>query len=314
MTGANTSSHPGRRTSSQEETMYESLLVMSAISGVLSMIALETPERPFETAYFGQRFPGRTPEPFASDVIPGNGQRLHGPIVFSPDCTEVCWAVIPPAIMSMRCRNGVWSNPQPLDLRGRVVQAPAYSPDGARLYYQAVGEDGTGGVEIWVVDRNEQGWGLPRSVGSEVNHDRLQSQPCLARNGTLYYTGYLEGVAFERGIFRSRFMDGRYAAPELLGNGINSEHIDYCPWIAPDESYLLFASSRPRNEEPLYIHVSFRLDDGSWSDPQSIHQAIGFSEAAGFPSVSPDGRILFFISGNTAYWVDMAPVLELNTY
>ena len=140
----------------------------------------------------------------------------------------------------------------------------------------------------------------------------LQSQPCLAANGTLYYTGSLEGVGYDRGIYWSRLEDGKYQAPELLGGGINSEYIEYCPWIASEESYLLFASSRPSTEEKLHLHCSFRLPDGSWSEPRNIHQALGFEREARFPSLSPDGRWLFFVSGDSVYWVSVDVVLELH--
>jgi hypothetical protein len=265
-----------------------------------------------EVAYLGQQPPGRSPEVFGRGVISEAGYLLHGPVVFSPDMRDVYWAVIPPAIMWSSFVEEGWSEPQPLQLKGRGVQSPAVSADGARLYYQAVGEKSNGNLEIWWVDRTPEGWGEPVNAGPLVNSDRLQSQPCLAADGTLYYTGTLQGVEFERGIYRSRLIEGEYGSPELLSGGINSEHINYCPWVARDESYLLFASSRPRAEEPLYLHVSFRLGDGSWSEPQGIHEALGFEAEARFPSVSPDGRYLFFISGDAAYWVDIAPVLELS--
>jgi len=267
---------------------------------------------PSNATFLGLPVPGRTPLVYFPDIFSDTDYRLHGPIVFAPDMRQICWSVIPPAIMSVSVSSEGWADPAPLDLQGRVIQSPAFSPDGRHLYYQAVAEDGGTGVFIWRSERTDEGWGDPLSVGPNVNICRLQSQPCLTADSSLYYTGTLEGVCFERGIYRSRLVDGVYQQPELLSRRINSDHIDYCPWIAPDESYLLFASSRPRSEEPLYIHIAFRSADGSWTEPQSIHQAIGFESPARFPSVSPDGRFLFFISGNSAYWVDIAPVLELN--
>jgi hypothetical protein len=203
--------------------------------------------------YLGLNPPGRTPVVLAPGIISDTRFRLHGPVVISPDLKQICWAVIPPAIMSVSISSHDWSDPSPLPLLGRVVQSPAFSPDGKYLFYQAVGDDEPGRISIWRSQCTDDGWSAPASVGSNVNSDTLQSQPSLANNGTLYYTGTLKGVCFDRGIYRSRLIDGEYQKPELLCSSINSEYIDYCPWIAPDESYLLFASSRPRTEEPLYI-------------------------------------------------------------
>lgn len=262
--------------------------------------------------YLGQSPPGMVPEVFAPGVISGAGYRLHGSIVFSPDLRMVGWPVVPPAVMSVSFVDGAWSEAVPIELEGRGVQAPAFSADGARLYYQADIEGGGGGLDIWWVERMEDGWGAPVAVGLAVNTDKLESQPSLTADGTLYFTGSLEGAGLNRGIYRSLLVDGEYAPPDLLGGGINSECIDYCPWIAADESYLLFASSRPEELERLHLHVSFRQENGSWSEPQNIHAAMGFEDDARFPSVSPDGRFLFFVSGDSAYWVDIAPVMGLR--
>ncbi len=262
--------------------------------------------------YLGQSTPGRAPEIFAPGVISDAGYQLHGQVVFSPDQREICWSVIPPAVMSMSLVDSTWSDPAPMPLMGTGVQAPAFSADGIRLYYQCIMEGGKGGVDIWWTERAAVGKGPPVNLGPALNSDKLESQPSVTSDGTLYFTGTLEGVGLDRGIYRSRIVDGEYSAPELLGGGINTEYIDYCPWIAPDESYLLFASSRQRTDQELYLHVSFRQPDGSWSEPANIHSVLGFERPARFPSVSPDGRFLFFLSGERVYWVDITGVMELR--
>ena len=262
--------------------------------------------------YLGETPPGRTTQVFAAGRISDAGYRLHGSPVFSPDHRAVYWSVIPPVILSVSLEDGRWGAAAPVPLPGRGIQAPALSADGNRLYFQGVLEGGRGSADIWWTDRTDDGWGSPVPAGSTVNTDKLESQPTVSADGTLYFTGTQAGVGFNRGIFRSRWIDGAYTTPELLGEGINSPSIDYCPWIATDESYLLFASSRPRTEEVLYLHVTFRRADGSWTTPVNIHPAMNFSQPARSPSVSPDGRYLFFLSGGRVYWVDMAVVLELR--
>lgn len=289
-------------------------VAVAVVCGVSVPAAAEVSreEAPRPSPYLGQDLPGEVPEVFAPGVVSGAGPRLHGPVVVSPDGSEICWSVAPPAVMHVSLIGEVWSEPAAMPLDGRAVQAPAYSADGTRLYYQCVRDDGEGSVDIWWLEREGGGWGEPVNAGSGVNSPVLESQPSVAVDGTLYFTGTLEGSGLDRGIYVSRIVDGVYAASELLGGGINTQYIDYCPWIAPDESYLLFASSRPALAETLHLYVSFRNADGSWSEPVNIHEAIGFEGEARFPSVSPDGRILFFVSGEDAYWVEMAEVMRLR--
>jgi hypothetical protein len=72
--------------------------------------------------YLSQEPPGRVPRVFAPGIISDAGYVLHGPIVFSPDLREVCWAVLPPAVMSKSLVDGVWSETKPMALTGRGVQ------------------------------------------------------------------------------------------------------------------------------------------------------------------------------------------------
>ena len=210
----------------------------------------------------------------------------------------------------MVCGEDGWTDPAPLPLSGAAVQAPAFSPDGAKLYYQAGGGGSLGSLDLWWVDARDEAWTQPVNVGPPVNTPTLESQPTLAANGTLYFTAALEGVGFDRGIYRCVRTPTGYAAPEPLNATINSEAIDYCPYVAPDESYLLFASSRGHDGEELYLHAAFRTASGAWTAPVNFHDALAFPEPARFPWVSPDGKYLFFLSGGHIYWVDASVILE----
>ena len=76
------------------------------------------------------------------------------------------------------------------------------------------------------------------------------------------------------------------------------------PCIAPDESYLIFASSRQAQNANSGLFITYRQPDGSWIDPRPINLGM----RAGLPVVSPDGEYLFFTAGERGksdiYWVD----------
>ena len=62
------------------------------------------------------------------------------------------------------------------------------------------------------------------------------------------------------------------------------------PYIAPDESYIVYSSRKPSEKPGFGLLVSFRKRDGGWNQPKTID--LGMS--AGLPFVSPDGKYLFF--------------------
>jgi len=91
-------------------------------------------------------------------------------------------------------------------------------------------------------------------------------------------------------------VDGRYAAPELLPSRINSEHFEGHTLVAPDESYLIFSSSRPEQLGDGDLFIAFQNAEGHWSAPLNMGEGINspYHEAA--PTLSPDGKFLFFCS------------------
>jgi len=275
-------------------------------TGDLDEMAPTAPQERGCAPYLGLQPPGRTPEPFAPGVISDAGERLHGAVAVSPDGRRICWSVLPPAILSVHCEDGVWTRPEVLPLPGAAVQAPAFSPDWSRLYYQAAAAGGAGGVDIWWVDARREEWTRAFNLGPPVNGPGLESQPTLTADGDLYFTGGMEGVEFGRGIYRALREAAGYSEPQALGPSINSPGIDYCPFITPDGATLLFASNRGHTGEELSLHIAFRTPDETWSDPVNLHPLIDFPNPARFPSLSPDGRHLFFLAEGRVWWVDAA--------
>jgi len=105
-------------------------------------------------------------------------------------------------------------------------------------------------------------------------------------------------------ILYSKFEHGRYSTPVNLGPAINTREVEVCPFIAPDESYLIF--SRASGPEPGYF-IAYRLKDGAWSQP------IGLKHLRGGPTsfVSPDGKYVFFGYQN-GFWAPATVIEELR--
>ena len=72
-------------------------------------------------------------------------------------------------------------------------------------------------------------------------------------------------------VFKSRFIDGHYSEPENLGGSINSEFAESNPYIAPDESYLIFTSHGRSDGYGKYdLYISFRKTEGSWTKAKNM--------------------------------------------
>lgn len=100
-------------------------------------------------------------------------------------------------------------------------------------------------------------------------------------------------------IFVSEFRDGDFTEAKGLGPAINTPYArDSFPFIAPDESYLIFSrDSRRFDSEGKTIGgdrklmISFMDKDGTWLEATDMGPLFANTR---FPSVSPDGKYLFF--------------------
>jgi len=249
--------------------------------------------------YLGQNPPGTTPVIFAPGVISkGN---IHSRLEISPDGQEMLWNTVDmktfsTQILSVKNVSGKWSAPQPPPFaRAGNTQGAVFSPDGKKLFFSV--DTGTGWVRKYV-EKTAAGWSDARADGFMPG-----GSSSFTRSGRAYLSGEMKTKIWNTGIFGARYAADGYADVTPLGEAINRPNaIDYTPYVSPDESFLLFSSNRPRNgdKEDMFIHVSFRMSDGAWSTPQRVGQIQGR-----FPSLSPDGKYLFFCGedGNI-YWAD----------
>lgn len=266
--------------------------------------------------YLGQDQPGLKPEVFAPGIISGKG-RLHCFPSFSSDGKEIIWMTLPPKILHTKFIKQ-WSEPNEISLSKQYICLfPLISPDDKRLYFASGNiPNGNGGVDLWYVEKSDSLYSEPINIGSPINTNRIETQPSITKLGTIYYTSYVVGKRWNRGISRSIYENGKYLTPEILGQSINivdSNAIDYTPFIASDESFLLFCSNRENlTKEECRIYVSFRDSTDSWSEPINVNEIMGFDFDSRNPYVSPDAKFIFFCSGENIYWVSSRIIDEIK--
>jgi hypothetical protein len=289
--------------------------------------AQKAPEAPRSSAgpYLNQPLPGAVPEVFARGIV-STDHLEHSAPAFSPDGNEVFWSLWPmpeapgdrQVILTARRTDGLWSKPATAAFSGTFSDGgPVFSADGKRVYFYSQrplsGEKPNEEYELWVVEKRGETWSAPTCLNLVGRFPELKFaiQPSVTRNGTLYFMAYAKGPMKDRGIYRSVLIDGQYATPELLPASINTPvFLTWTPFIAPDESYLIFSSSRrAHGKEWGDLWISRRKADGTWTDPVMLPEPVNSNLQERFPMVSPDGKILFFTRqtpghSQDVYWVD----------
>ncbi|MGE3468256.1 MAG: hypothetical protein AB7J13_15160, partial [Pyrinomonadaceae bacterium] len=81
--------------------------------------------------------------------------------------------------------------------------------------------------------------------------------------------------------------------PRLVNKKINTGK-SFHPFIAPDESYLIFDSKREDGFGDSDIFISYRQQNGEWGAPINLGSKINTEAWEASASVTPDGKYLFF--------------------
>lgn len=163
-------------------------------------------------------------------------------------------------------------------------------------------------------DRTDEGWSEIKSLGGPFEDIAIMRLTVSAK-GTYYFDEFSPDN--DGSIRYSRLVDGIREGPKLASDQINAGASVAHPFIAPDESYILWDSQKESGFGHSDIYISFRQDDGAWGRAINLGDAVNTGAWEAEARVTPDGKYLFFNRnmGSDAYenvdifWVD-AQLLE----
>ena len=258
---------------------------------------------PLKGAYFGQEPPGMTPEVFEPTIVSTGLDELNS--VFSPDGREFYFSIRnfsgTVSIFQMKREGENWSQPKLLPFASRYGDIDVtMSPDGSKILFCSRrpppgSDESKEDYDFWMAEREGNTWGEPVHLGEEINSDSHDYYPMMTNSGAIYFSSQREGPGTNN-IYRSEFIDGKYAQAVKLGEEINTEHREFDPYIAPDESMLIFTSNRPEGLGSGDLFISFRDKEGSWTKAINMGDKINTPGSEYCPMISPDGKYLFFTS------------------
>ncbi len=201
-------------------------------------------------------------------------------------------------------RDGKWSQPEVAPFSGQYSDAdPFITADGSKLFFISnrplkPGDKPKEDMDIWMMTKEGSGWSSPVNLGAPVNTNGSEWYPTVAADGTLYFGSDRDGGHGRTDLYRSRFVDGKYSEAENLGSTINTAADEFEPYIAPDQSFLIFMSQRPEDHGRGKLYLSYQRD-GKWTAPVNLGDKINSSRAEYSPKISPNGKYFFWSSTRT---------------
>jgi len=269
-----------------------------------------------ENFYLGQKPPGLIPEVFAPGVVSING-RYESTISFSPDLKELYFDAKHEGEASQiyfsKLVNNTWAPIKKANLtKGNKKEEmhPFVSPNSERVYFIAF-DTIFSDERIWYANRVENSWGDAIKLDSPVNDEKVFF-PNHAKHSGLYYINLSEFKTYY-----APYRNGKFVEPQVV-----EIDIGHHAFISPNDDYLLVTdrSNEEENRKDNDIYVYFKKQDGTWSSPINLGATVNTNFSEKTPSISPDGKYLFFgrderdIEPGLAniYWVSTAVIEKLR--
>ena len=261
-----------------------------------------------EGPYLGQQPPGMTPEVFAPGYVSSEHRDHNG--FFNADTTEFYftrkdnhtgkWS-----LHRFRLSDSQWHE----TIIGPRIGRPILTPDGNTML-----------LGNRYMERVGKGWSEIKSLGPMFARGDLGIMRLSASaNGTYVFDDYKGGDVLRI----STLKNGKRQKPTELAPHINSGRWTAHPFIAPDESYLIWDTEKEDGYGDKDLYISFRQHDGSWGKALNLGAAINTrgNEQGGY--VSPDGKYFFFNRKpyqseenvgpeSDIYWVDARVLYDLR--
>lgn len=243
-----------------------------------------------EGLYFGLKPPSIIAEPYVPGIDWELGE-MHDQYMDEFYLTPSVEVPLSPLVVSFRKENRVWKKYKFYATGGEIM----YSKDK-------------------YIERTDYGWSEIKSLGAPFDSIRIMRLTASSQ-GTLVFD---EATRDGNGVLRySRLVNGKREAPKPLDKVINTGKWTAHPFIAPDESYIIWDSERDGGYGDSDMYISFRQPDGSWGKAINFGDKINTDGEDGGGYVTPDGKYLSFCPRckppYNRMWVDAQIIEDLRT-
>lgn len=192
-----------------------------------------------------------------------------------------------------------WSAPEIAPFSGTWGdRAPRFSLDGSALYFTSnrPGAGAGGDMNIWRVRRSgDGGWTEPEPASS-LNSEAADMHVSVTASA-IWVASNRPSTAGRSDIYRIAEGSG----PEHLPAPVNDARSQPDLWVSPDESWMVLAiTDHPDGHGGDDLYVSRRTGT-TWSAPHNLGPEINSSDYEYGPTVSADGRYLYFTSHRTGH-------------
>jgi predicted secreted protein/Tol biopolymer transport system component len=206
---------------------------------------------------------------------------------------------------------------------------PSLSPNGLELYFTSKRSGGHGGFsDIWLTTRatQEDDWGSPINLGSNINTSDFEGHPSISSDGLeLYFCAWTTNTRPGSGssdiwVTSRPSLSDPWAEPVNLGAPVNSSAFEGEQDITADGLCLVFSGDRPGGSGGWDLWITTRkTKEDPWGYPVNLGPEVNSSGTDAMADISDDGSVLLFSSDRSAeqgvfdiWQVPIIPIVDLN--
>lgn len=260
-----------------------------------------------DNLYFGHKPPGLTPEIFIPNKSASDGWKLGDGDALEMEEFYFTYSgddLFQPAVVVFRNEGSYYrSNKYSFHHNGTENNDKLY----ARQYY---------------IERTATGWSKLKSLGPMFDREDWGIMVMsVSSKGTMVFDDYKNNDVLRI----STIKDGKREEPRLLGADINTGKWTAHPFIAPDDSFIIWGSEREDGFGKSDNYISFLQQDGTYGSAINMGDKINSELVESGARLTPDGRFLLFTRSEekvredgstyweaTKYWVDAKIIEQLR--
>lgn len=291
---------------------------------LLFLFSCSNPREKPQMIYWGDAFPENIPMVFSPGLVSTRtGKETSA--MFSPDGKQFFYTETnvfnKVTIFEMNLDGQVWSSPKKFQFADQGDNWALFpAPNDEHLIFSSNRHPSIGKwfPNLWITHRGNNGfWQQPEIVKMPILYDESIWNPSLSANHKLFFGSLLSQYP---NYGNSDIYWSNYLADSIVihnaGPSINTSFDESHPFIAPDESYIIFSSDRPEGIGRNDLYVSF-LIDANWSEPVNLGPNINTPENEYAATVTPDYQFIFFErpvgSQTDIFWVSGDIIKQLRS-
>lgn len=258
--------------------------------------------------YFGLTKPNTVPRNFNPELLDLNGSFKFNLEITS--CDEIYFTTIDSEenIYFSKRENGQWSTPKIASFSDPNYgdADPFLSKDGSKIYFiskrPTSSSDKKLDWNIWSADRKNDKWTSPKPLPSPINSDESNEYFfSISNKGNVFFSSNRKGGEGSFDIYTAKILDGnRFSKPKNMGKPISTEKYEFDPYISPDEKLIIFSINERGNSS---LYYSYKDQNNKWTTAQNLGNKINITNQDFAPSLSADGKFLFYSNNGKLKWV-----------